>query len=77
MTERRPPPNLSVGNRLQGENRKTRQRVLELLDEMSAPLHPREIERALCRAGFTRSEARPIVNAIKVLPIIAIGGGRP
>lgn len=77
MSERRAPPNLSVGNRLQGENRVVRQRVLELLDEMSAPMHPREIERALCRAGFTRSQARPIVNALKVLPIIAIGAGLP
>ena len=77
MRERRNPPNLSVGNRLQGENHKTRQRVLELLDEMSAPMHAREIEHALCRAGFTRSQARPIVRALKALPIIAIGGGQP
>ena len=77
ISERRAPPNLSVGNRLQGENHKVRQRVLELLDEMSAPLHPRELEQALCRAGFTRSQARPIVKALKVLPIIAIGGGLP
>jgi hypothetical protein len=54
-----------------------RQRVLELLDEMSAPMHPREIERALCRAGFTRSEARPIGKVLKHLPVIAIGGGLP
>lgn len=77
MSERRAPPDLTVGNRLQGEPYKVRKRVLELLDEMSAPLHPREIENALCRAGFTRSQARPIVNALKVLPIIAIGGGLP
>lgn len=77
MSERRAPPNLSVGDRLQGEPYKVRRRVLELLDEMSAPMHPREIERALCRAGFTRSQARPIVNALKSLPIIAIGGGQP
>lgn len=75
MSERRNPPNLSIGNRLQGENRKTRQRVLELLDEISAPMTARELERALCRAGFSRSEARPIVRALKVLPIIAIGAG--
>lgn len=77
MSERRPPPNLLVGNRLQAEPHKVRQRVLELLDEMSAPMHPREIERALCRAGFTRSEARPIVAVLKHLPIIAIGAGQP
>ena len=77
MNDRRAPPDLTVGNRLQGEPYKVRKRVIELLDEMSAPLHPREIERALCRAGFTRSQARPIVKALKVLPIIAIGGGMP
>jgi endonuclease III len=47
--------------------------ALQLLDEASAPMHPRELERALCRGGFTRSKARPIVNALKHLPIIAIG----
>ena len=47
--------------------------VLELLDELSAPMHPRDIERALCRAGFPRSKARPVVNVLKHLPIIAIG----
>lgn len=77
MTEGRAPPNLSVGNRLQAEPHRVRQRVLELLDEMSTPMHPREIERALCRVGFTRSQARPIVNALKRLPIIAIGSGQP
>ena len=70
-------PNLSIGDRLQGENRRVRIRVLELLDEMSAPMHPREIERALTRSGYTRSEARPIVKVLKALPIIAIGAGTP
>jgi hypothetical protein len=51
--------------------------VLELLDELSAPMHPREIERALCRSGMTRSKARPLVNVLKHLPIIAIGAGKP
>ena len=70
-------PNLSVGDRLQAEPYQVRRRVLELLDEMSAPMHPREIERALTRAGYTRSEARPIVKVLKNLPIIAIGAGTP
>ena len=51
--------------------------VLELLDEISAPMHPRDIEAALCRSGFTRSKARPIVNALKRLPVIALGSGEP
>ena len=76
MSERRALPNLSVGNRLQGEPHKVRKRVLELLDEMSAPMTARELERALCRSGLTRSQARPVVRALKVLPVIAIGGGR-
>jgi hypothetical protein len=49
--------------------------VLELLDELSAPMHPREIEAALCQSGFTRSKARAVVNVLKKLPIIAIGAG--
>ena len=76
MTERRAPPNLSVGDRLRAEPHRVRQRVLELLDEMSAPMHPREIEEALLVAGgFTRTERRRIVKALKVLPIVAIGAG--
>lgn len=75
MTERRAPPNLSAGDKLQGAPHHVRRYVLELLDQMSAPMTARELEQALCRAGFTRSEARPIVKALKVLPIIAIGGG--
>ena len=69
------PPILSVGDRLQAEPHRVRQRVLELLDEISAPMTARELEQALCRAGFTRSQARPVVKALKVLPVIAIGAG--
>ena len=76
MTERRAPPILSIGDRLQVEPHKVRKRVLELLDQISAPMHPREIETALVATGdFTRSERRKIVKALKVLPIISIGGG--
>lgn len=78
MSERRPPPILSVGDRLQAEPHKVRQRVLELLDEMSAPMHRREIEDALLAAGgFTRSERRRLAQVLKRLPIIAIGAGLP
>ena len=74
MTRR---PNLSIGDKLESESHRVRTRVLELLDEMSAPMHPREIERALCRAGYTRSQARPLVKVLKALPIVAIGAGYP
>lgn len=59
--------------RLAAASPEVRAHVLALLDEISAPMHPRTIERALCAAGFSRSKARPIVGALKVLPIIAIG----
>lgn len=68
---------MTAGDRLMGAPYRVRRHVLELLDEMSAPMHPRQIERALCAAGFTRKQARPIVTALKHLPIIAIGAGRP
>jgi hypothetical protein len=54
-----------------------REAALALMDELTAPMHPREIERALCRAGMTRSKARPIVKVLKHLPIVAIGAGKP
>lgn len=73
MTERR--PNLSIGDRLMAEPYKVRKRVLELLDEMSRPMSRREIEEALYPSGLSRSERRRLANALKVLPIIAIGAG--
>jgi hypothetical protein len=76
VSERRAAPFLTVGDRLQAENHKVRQRVLEILDEMSAPMTARQIELALLEGGdWTRSERRRIVNALKVLPIVAIGTG--
>ncbi len=77
MSERRAPPNLSAGDQLMAQPHHVRRLVLDLLDQMSAPMHPREIERALCRSGYTRSQARPIVKVLKTLPIIAIGAGQP
>lgn len=68
---------MSALDKLQAARPEVRTAVLELLDEMSKPMHPREIERALCRSGFTRSEARPIVKVLKHLPIVAIGVGNP
>ena len=72
MVERRQ-PNLSIGDRLQAEPPRVRVHVLALLDEMSAPMHPRQIEHALRDAGLTRSEARRLIWALKGIDIIAIG----
>lgn len=76
MTERRAPPNLSAGDRLEAASHQVRAHVLDLLDQISAPMTAREIEAALIEAGpFTRSERKKLVRALKVLPIIAIGAG--
>lgn len=65
--------NLSTGDRLQAEPHTVRKRVLELLDEMTAPMTAREIEAALIVTGeWSRAERRRIVKALKVLPIVAI-----
>lgn len=61
--------------RLNGQTPHVRQLVLELLDEMTTPLHPSEIEGALHQAGFSRSERRRMVQVLKRLPIIAMGAG--
>jgi hypothetical protein len=63
--------------KLKSASPEVRATVLELLDELSAPMHPREIERALCGSGMSRSKAKPIVNVLKHLPIVAIGAGKP
>jgi hypothetical protein len=63
--------------KLEAASPEVRAALLELLDELSAPMHPREIERALCSSGMSRSKARPIVNVLKHLPIVAIGAGKP
>ena len=69
--------NLSIGDRLQAEPYQVRRRVLELLDEMSAPMSPREIERALRQSRFWARDAKTLTAALKSLPIIAIGAGEP
>lgn len=76
MSERRAPPILSAGDKLQAQPHHVRALVLGLLDQMSAPLTARQIETALTDAGeWSRAERKAIVRALKVLPIIAIGGG--
>ena len=64
-------------DKLRAASPEVRETALALMDELSAPMHPREIERALQRSGMSRSKARPIVNALKHLPIVAIGAGKP
>ena len=68
---------MTAQDKLRAATPEVRKLTLALMDELTAPMHPREIEKALCRAGFTRSKARPVVNVLKHLPIVAIGVGKP
>ena len=65
------------GSDLQSAPVAVRKLVAELLDDMSAPMLREEIEDALLFAGgFSRSERRRIAQALKRLPIIAVGSGQ-
>jgi len=46
--------------------------TLDLLDEISRPLTARELDRAFMHVGFTRSEARRFVKALKRCQVIAV-----
>lgn len=46
--------------------------ALALLDEVSAPLNARQLDRAFQNEGFTRSEARRLTLALKHLYVIAL-----
>ena len=46
--------------------------ALALLDEVSAPLNARELDRAFQNEGFSRSEARRMTLALKHLHVVAL-----
>lgn len=46
--------------------------ALALLDEMSEPLSPRELERTLQAGGLTRSAARRAMHALRHVELIAL-----
>ena len=52
-----------------------RKGALAVLDVVSRPLAPKEIEGALLGRGTSRSQRKAIVGAIKHLNIIAVVGG--
>lgn len=46
--------------------------ALALLDELSAPLEPRQLERALQNGGLTRTQARRAMHALRTVHVIAL-----
>ncbi len=46
--------------------------TLALLDELSAPLAPRALERALQDGGLTRTQARRAMHALRDVHVVAL-----
>lgn len=46
--------------------------ALSMLDELSGPMSPRELDRAFADAGMSRAQARRATSALKHLNIIAV-----
>lgn len=74
MSMKHPALNRCTADLLAAAPSHLRDMLLTILDQISAPMTARQIESALLDAGgWTRSERRRIVKALKRLPIIAIG----
>jgi hypothetical protein len=48
--------------------------ALEVLDQLTRPLSPRELDRAIQDEGFTRAEARRVTRILKRLQVVALVG---
>ncbi|WP_298018253.1 hypothetical protein [uncultured Parasphingopyxis sp.] len=46
--------------------------AIELLDEVSRPMSPRDLDRAFMDAGFTRTKAREMTKSLKGFNVIAL-----
>ncbi len=49
-----------------------RSAALALLDDLSAPLAPRDLERALQTGGLTRTQARRAMHALRSVHVVAL-----
>jgi DNA-binding IclR family transcriptional regulator len=48
--------------------------ALEILDQLTQPLSPRALDRAIQDEGLSRSEARRITKILKRLQVVALVG---
>ena len=46
--------------------------ALALLDDLSAPLAPRDLERAFQAGGLTRTQARRAMHALRAVHVVAL-----
>lgn len=63
---------MTAQDRLRAASPDVRNLVLELLDEISAPMAPRELDRAFQDEGFSRAQARKMTLALKHLYVVAL-----
>ncbi len=61
-----------LSDQLDRGSQEVRPEAARLLDEISRPMTLKELEEAFRLQGFTRSQRRPFVRALKHLAIIAI-----
>jgi hypothetical protein len=59
-------------DRIRETPRPSRQAALAMLDDLTAPVSPRTIDRALQDEGLTRSEARKLTKVLKRFHVIAL-----
>ncbi len=48
--------------------------ALEMLDQLTTPLSPRELDRAIQNQGFTRTQAKAVTLVLKRLQVVALVG---
>lgn len=59
-------------DKLKAASPEVRDAVLSLLDEISRPLSPRELDAAFCADGYSRGKARQLTRALKGLAVVAV-----
>lgn len=59
-------------DKLNAASPEVRDAVLALLDEISRPLTPRELDAAFCADGYSRGKVRHLTRALKGLAIVAV-----
>lgn len=63
---------MTAQDRLKATSPEVRILVLALLDEISTPMNPRELDRAFQDEGFSRAQARQITLTLKHLHVVAL-----
>lgn len=62
----------AAANKLRAASPEVRTATVALLDELSRPLTPRELDKAFAASGLTRAQSRRATLALKHLDIIAM-----